>query len=445
MRRNELLQLSKKQLIKIILSLHARIIALEKDSSNSGKPPSSDMSPPKRPRSLRERFGRKPGGQKGHQGKTRAQVEKPDKIVVCRPSVCGHCGDSLAGIAGLLWEKRQIADIPPIELSVTEYQQESVMCSGCKHYSKGAFPEHVTASFQFGTAVRSMITYLNIVHHIPYDRLTLLMQDLLNIRVAEGTIENVLERAYQQGTSLYEDILPLIKAGSWVGSDETGTKVDAQKWWQWIWQNKKGSYYAVDKSRGYQVVEKHFREDYKGTLVSDCWSAQNNTIAHTGHQLCHAHLLRDLIFCIDAEKSRWAYEMKVFLCSSQKARDHIWKDGFHPAVRVSVLMQYQQRLTELNRHPIQGTESTKLQKRFSKHQEKILHFMTQPDIPFHNNASEQAIRQAKVKKKVSGCFRSERGAKRHATLLSIIETCKKRNMDVFSSLRLLFQGTLAWG
>lgn len=223
MKRNELLQLSKEQLVDMILILEIRISALEKDSSNSSKPPSSDMSPPKRPRSLRERLGRKRGGQFGHPGTTRTQVEHPDDVITCRPDQCDHYGDSLKGVDGVVWEKRQIADIPPIKLSVTEYQQESVRCTRCGTRSTGTFPEHVTASFQFGNTVRSMITYLNIVHHIPYDRLRMVMQDMLNTRIAEGTIEHILERAYLQGTSLYQDILPLIKAWAWIGSDETGS------------------------------------------------------------------------------------------------------------------------------------------------------------------------------------------------------------------------------
>ena len=131
MTREELRKLDKEQLIDIILSLEIRIAALEKNSRNSSKPPSSDFHPPKRNQSLRTSSGRKSGGQNGHAGTTRSQVENPDMVIVNRPEACSSCHASLKNVSGLLLEKRQVADIPPIHLSVTEYQNESVICPGC--------------------------------------------------------------------------------------------------------------------------------------------------------------------------------------------------------------------------------------------------------------------------------------------------------------------------
>jgi len=445
----ELQGLTKEQLIELVLALYqtiqtleARIVALEKNSSNSSKPPSSDFFS-KRNQSLREKSGKPSGGQPGHAGTTRMQVEHPDAVISCKPSHCERCGIDLSNVPGNLVGTRQEADIPPVIPTVTEYQQEEVICPCCQHRNKGEFPEGINGSFQIGENLKSFVVYLNVAHHLPFERLTNLLSDMLRVRISEGTVDNVLDDAEVAGTPLLLDILNQIKRASWVGSDETGVRVEAGAWWQWTWQNPQGTYYAIEPSRGYDVVKAHFGEDYFGDLVHDCWSAQNNTTAKR-HQLCHPHLLRGLQFCVDVEGSRWAKRMAAFLLETEKVRDELWNEGCDAGLREWMIQSYHRRFNRLIQQRVSGTESQKLQKRFQKHCDKILTFLSDPHLPFHNNSSEQAIRNAKLHKKISGGFRSERGARRHAILLSIIETCKKRKMDILQSLRSLFQGTLSF-
>jgi len=444
-------KLSKLNLIRIIFEqaeiikeLQTEIQSLKKDSSNSSKPPSFDNdNNPKKNQSLREKSGKKSGGQKGHKGVARKQVKKPDKIIPLRPQICSCCGKDLTEQIGEITAKRQEADIPPIRPIITEYQQEEIQCS-CGHCNKGKFPDHIKSPFQLGQNLKSFIVYLNTAHYIPYNRLTKIIDDLLNIRISEGTIDNTLDYFHQQGIPIYNQILTDIKKQKWTGSDETGARVKGKNWWQWVWQNEIGSFYAIEQGRGYWVVEKYFGSDYIGSLIHDCWSAQNNTAA-SGHQLCHPHLLRDLIFCMEVEKSKWAYEAKQLLLASEKARDIIWQDSFNPELRQKIIRQYHSKLEQLISQPINGKEASKLQKRFKKHKQKIFYFMNDPDIPWHNNSSEQAIRNSKLHQKISGCFRSIKGAKRRSVILSIIETCKKRNLNILDSLQQIFQGTFNFG
>ncbi len=309
MHREELRKMDKEQLIEIILELYGQIQALRKNSANSSKPPSSDVVAPKRNQSLRKSSSRESDGQIGHTGTTRTLVEHPDTIIACRPDACTSCHTSLANVAGLVWEKRQVADIPPFELQVSEYQSESVACPKCGTRSMGTFPEQVSASFQFGNHIRSLVVYLSVAHHLPFHRLTMILDDLLHVPLSEGAVDTTLSRAETLGRSLYENIRLLVKQGAWTGSDETGIRVEKDTWWQWVWQNLHNSFYAIDPRRGYAVVKEQFGETYEGTLVHDCWSAQNNTHA-SHHQLCHAHLLRDLTFCLETDKSLFAYSAK---------------------------------------------------------------------------------------------------------------------------------------
>ncbi len=451
--REELELLSKEELIEIILGFQGqiqelveRIGRLEKTSTNSSRPPSTDgfRAKPKRNQSLRGKSGRKPGGQVGHVGKTREQVESPDEIELCYPKQkCEACNIELNMADVKVIEKRQEIEIPTIKPRVIEYQKVSILCE-CGHCNVGQFPEHIQASVQIGQKMRSFLIYLNVKQVIPYKRLTELCTDLFGFNLCKRSIENALEEAAIKGQSVYGKIMESIKASLWVGSDETGMRVKGSRWWQWVWQNNEASYYAIDQGRGYAVVKEHFGEEYEGTAVHDCWSAQNNTVAKTGHQQCHPHLQREFQFLIETYKSEWAYTFNAFLKSSQKARDIIWENDFDVGLRERIISDYQKRLTRFLVKDALHKDVLRIQKRICKHHNAILHFMGSPDIPFHNNGSERAIRMSKVKQNISGCFRSVRGAERHAILLSIIETAKKQNLNVLAAIQLLLRNSLVF-
>lgn len=441
---NIFLQKQNQELIKRIISLEEKIARLEKTSQNSSKPPSQDQNNPKRNQSLRNKTGQKPGGIKGHRGRTREQVSNPDKIIECMPEDnCEECGGELRKNESKVAEKRQEIEIPKIEPTVTEYQKIEVVCS-CGHCNKGKFPSHIKAYLQIGPVMKSYMIYLNTVQLIPFNRLTELSRDIFNFMISQKTIENALDEGAKKGKTVYQSIMGMVKKNKWTGSDETGTKVNGKKWWEWVWQNNQASYYAIEKSRGYQVVKTHFGEDYEGSLCHDCWSAHNNTVAKSGHQQCLPHIQRDLNFLIEKYHSKWAYDLNGFLLSAQKARDKIWSDDFDSKLRQNIILSYQERFSGFLVKSSQQKDILRLQKRVVKHQNEILFFMNDPDIPFHNNASEGAIRMFKVKQKISGGFRSHNGANRHSILLSIIETAKKQKMNLLLAIQSLLNESLVF-
>jgi transposase len=413
-----------------------------KDSTNSSIPSSKDQKKPDKQsqqRSLRVSTGKASGGQKGHDGSTREQTRTPDHIFPCAPEHCSQCAMPLLDLISDIHSRRQEVDIPPIVPVITEYQQMVVDCP-CGHREYGSFPAHITAPLQLGQNLRSMVTYLNISHKLPYQRLTQLIDDFVHLRISEGSVENILSYALAKAQPIQVDILAMIKEEKWIGGDETGTRVAGKRWWEWVWQNDAGSLYAIEPSRGYDVVKKHFGEDYQGTLLHDCWGAQNKTPAKQ-HQHCHPHYQRDLQLSVDLSRCPWAWQVQRLLWKSQRAQKRIWAERFSPHLRVQVQQSYEQvldrLLTFLPVHP----ESLKLAKRLRRHREKIFPFLYDPDIPPDNNSSERAIRNAKLHAKISGGFRSMRGAQRHAVLLSFIETVKKQDRDVLRSIQELLQGT----
>jgi transposase len=460
--RQELLALPKGQLADLVLTmreqlalqqkqietLQAQVATLQKNSTNSSKPPSSDLpgsgssqATPNHHRNSRQSSDRPSGGQLGHVGSTRELVSSPDTVIVCAPETCEGRGFRLPdGVTTTVVARSQVVDIPPIIPTVTEYRAIARTCA-CGHITKGHLPAAAATrgTVQIGINASSLLVYMNSAHHLPYERLQQVAVDLFNLSLSQGTIANKLEVAGYAATPLTQTILGYLQASSFVGSDETGVRVAGKRIWQWVWQNTQASYYAISKHRDYRTVKDSFGESFQGCLIHDCYSAQNNTPAGW-HQLCHAHLLRDLQFVVETEHSVWAYQLQGLLIRSQRARDHIWSDGSDPNRRERVIDGYYRQLEQFVHQPLTGKEAIRLQKRFRKHEEKILYFMTTPDIPPDNNGSERAIRNAKVKQKVSGGYRSERGAERQAILLSVIETAKKQGLNVLETIQRLVGG-----
>jgi hypothetical protein len=285
----------------------------------------------------------------------------------------------------------------------------------------------------------ALITYFNVEHSLPYERLTKISTDVLGFAISEGTIANKLRHMLRQAKGIVQQIKHHIMKAAWIGSDETSTRVAGERWWEWVWQSPLASYFVIDPRRSYEVVQEHFTQNYQGVICHDCWGAQNKTPAGA-HQLCHAHLVRNLQYAIDKERSVWAYQVQRLLLKSQRARETIWEAGICSELREAIMKSYKDALDALNRMPLVKPEERKLQKRLIRHFDWIFTFMAYPDVPPDNNSSERAIKAAKLKDKVSGGFRSVLGAARFAQLLSLTQTLRKQKLPILPTLTAIFQG-----
>lgn len=413
------------------------------DSTNSSQPSSKDLTNKLKNQSLRERSGKKPGAQMGHKGQTREQVASPDKVINCEPDKCTKCGTDLATTEGKVVSVKQEVDVVTPKAEVTEYRQIRKVCPKCKRKNHGNMPEHLISAVQIGNNTKSLATYLHIAHKVPFLRTVEIISDLLGLQIAEGTLENALDKALNQAKKIHPTIMDKLKQSEYINSDETGLRVDKKRWQLWTWCNSLYSYYAASPSRGYKVIAEHLGEDYTGTSVHDCFSAQNNTKA-TKHQHCLAHYDRSLKYCIEYESCDWSQAMHYFLLSARKIRDSIWHENFEPNSREKIIAAFHEALAKLMKIPPAQKEGMKLYKRFLKHSDKILTFLESPTLPADNNGAERAIRNAKIHQKVSGCFRSSHGAIRYAVILSAIETAKKQGLHALEACQKLFLGNLAF-
>ncbi|MEK7339208.1 MAG: IS66 family transposase [Verrucomicrobiota bacterium] len=383
-----------------------------------------------------------PSDRKQREKSTLEPVQNPDKQELCEPEICNACGESLTEIAGDFNEARQVFDVPPVKLEITEYIQTKKTCN-CGHGNLGKFPDFAVAPVQYGPRLQSIVIDLVIEHKLPYERICKLTKNLFSSGLSEATVESFLERAYQKALTIHAGIIEFLKTCEIVGSDETTVNENGKRVYTWTWQNQYASFFVRGPGRGFNVIEKHFLAKYNGSYLHDDYGAQNKVDAKV-HQHCHPHITRKLEYCIDCGDKDWAPRVQELLYKSQHARDIIWRDGFPENLRRLVQESFETRLDSLLAETIDPKHKKSLtqQKRRLQHREKIFPFLYDPELPFDNNGSERAQRNLKIHDKVSGCFRSQSGLERHLCLLSIIETGKKHGMNPFTVCENLIAGTL---
>jgi len=445
---SELKAKTKDQLIGLLATctqeadeLRVRIATLEKElaahkipttSRNSSMPPSTDLFS-HRNQSLREKSTLKTGGQPGHKGHTLAKNPHPDFRVKHLPAEqCPFCKKSFQASDFSLLEERQVVDIPKIKASVTNHQVYGTRCD-CGHCHTGAFPGYVNAPVQYGPNLSSLVGYLSTRQYLPMARLVELIYSINNIRMSQGTIANMLARVTKSVEPIYKGIQQSISEAAVVGSDETSVKVKGQKDWMWVWQSQSASFIAYEQSRGYVSIIKNFSNGFKNSaLLSDALSAQLKTPAQK-HQPCVAHMLRELKYFIDKHNSQWAMAMKkLFLWAIELKKEMGPSDYLKSAPRDELLKLFNH-LLELNPEDVDKLEA--FHKRMRRLKFDVFNFLFYAEVPPDNNSSERAIRNVKVKQKISGQFRSTQGATRFAVMRSVIDTVIKRGGDPLTTLR----------
>ncbi len=424
-------------LIKKVSELEEEIRHLKhpKDSNNSSIPPSKDENRVKKNQSLRERSGKKSGGQKGHKGSTLKMTSTPDEIIQHTPCQCNGCGSDLSLIKEQLQGRRQEIDIPPIRPKYKEHQIFSKTCS-CGHVSYGQYPQGIDNHIQYGPNIVNLIAYFNVGQYLPYARMQSIFNNVFNLKISQGSIQNMLVRFSNKLAPMYEKIRINLEYSNIVGADETGVKVNGDKWWFWTWQNNSNTFITASDNRGYSTIEKSFPSGFiNAHLVSDCYSAHLKTPA-LSHQLCLSHLIRDLNYIIEVSKSFKAVRLKMLLVDALNLKQKIPESQFNkPNLKRTFIRKEIDRLLASD---LDG-EHKKVKtffKRMVKLKNYIIEFLYHQDVPADNNGSERAIRNAKVKQKVSTQFKSQVGVINYAIIRSVFDTCIKRDIDIFQTHKL---------
>jgi transposase len=425
---------------------------LRKTSRNSSLPPSGEglAKPPPRSRSLRKKSGRRPGGQDGHPGQTLAQVAKPDREVRHEPGPCSGCGAGLAGrpVTGI--ERRQVFDLPPVKVTVTEHQLIERQC-GCGHRTRGAAPAGADAPVQYGPRIAAVIIYLYIGQFLSKKRTAQALAELFGVPLSPGTVAGITARAAGKLDGFLERVRGNIAASDVAGFDETGFRVEGRLHWVHCARTGKHTLLMVHPRRGRQAMEAMgVLPSFAGVAVHDAW-APYDTYAPAGHQLCCAHALRELQAVTDSAPAGqwcWAAQATDALTGMQAlVSDAIaqGRDAADPAALAALAHRYRSavllgaRQTAARSGALMRKHHA-LARRLRDRQEDYLRFTADWRIPADNNGSERDIRMAKLKQKVSGCLRTLTGARQFCAIRSYLSTAAKHGLAFFSALVTLTSG-----
>jgi len=405
-----------------------------KNSRNSSIPPSKDENRPKKNQSLRKRSGKDPGGQLGRKGRTLEMTTAPDTVIELHPDHCRSCGLSLDKVISTQESARQKVDIPPIKAVWTEYRTFSRQCA-CGSRTVADFPKGVDTPVSYGSNVEGLIGYFHARQYLPFARMKEMMNDVFNISISEGGLHYLLDRFAHRTTPIYEMIKQRISDSKVIGTDETGAKVNGDKHWFWTWQTPQLTYIAHCPTRGKAAIDAHFPQGFpNATIVRDGWRAQAATTAEY-HQTCLPHLLRHLNYLNEKYKNiKWGHILRTLLCDAmdlKRDRDM----GKDPDQRDRIL----KRLGKLLDRPPDKKykELYTFYKRMCREKEHLFTFLFVQNVPPDNNASERAIRNVKVKQKISGQFKTDRSAQNFAQIRSVIDTTIKNGMNVLNALTLI--------
>jgi transposase len=436
-----------RRLVLIVLDLQSRLAL---NSRNSSKPPSSDGLLKPAPKSLRQPTGRKPGGQQGHPGCTLRPVDKPDEIVAIPLDVCPRgCGTSLKKRPVSSYVARQVFDLPPQKLFVTEHRAETKRCPSCDVLVTAPFPPHVAAPAQYGKRFLAFLIYLRDQQFIASDRVSQLCSDLFGHGVSEQIVQDAETAAYQNLEGFETQIMALLPSAKILHADETGLRVEARLQWVHTLGSRLLTWYGLHARRG-RLAMKHFSilPRFHGRLIHDCLASYFEWPCL--HGLCNAHLLRELTFLFETLRQDWAGKMIHLLLNMNKRVNELKALGrfrLSKRERASWIRRYNVLLAQgraANPPPPRSSMSRRgrpkkskavnLLDRMLRHKKSALAFLYDFRVPFTNNRAEQILRMLKVRQKISGGFRTTPGAKRFLRLRSYIATVRNHDRPVFQAL-----------
>ena len=440
-----------------ILDLKKRIKALEdrlsQNSSNSSRPPSSDW--PTKKRSLRKKTGRSPGGQKGHKGHNLKMAGSPDSIKVHNVSSCSGCGRSLEDISPAGYRKRQVFDLPPIEVEVTEHRAQEKTCPHCGQLNRSPFPKGIDQPTQYGPRIKAIAVYLNQYQLLPYDRTRELFLDLFGTGLSAGTIVNT-NRVCSVALKPVEDMIKdKVIASPVVHFDETGLYTEQKRWWLHVASTEDLTYYECHPRRGKTATDDiDILPGFNGIAIHDGWDTYFRY--KCGHGLCNAHHLRELKGIEECYKQKWASDMASLLVEIKEAVDKKrdiadrldkyeidnFKDRYDKIIKQGLTKNppVKKRDGPKKRGRIKQSKATNLLLRLKKYRKETLAFMYDFDVPFDNSQAERDIRMAKVQQKISGTFRSADGARTFCRIRGYISTTRKNSLSVIDAIGAAFEG-----
>jgi transposase len=444
-------------LVDYTFELQAKVRRLQdaaaQNSRNSSRPPSTDRGERPKPQSLRGKSGRKPGGQPNHPGRTLPFNQKPNHIEIHPLEHC-ECGEDLRDQPVLDFEARQVYDLPSLKLECTEHRAEIKDCPGCQCTVRAAFPAEVKAPVQYGKNFRALLAYLYDAQVGTSRRIREMCAEMFGYAASEATLQSARQEQYQALEPFEERLVEILPQQPVLHADETSLPINQVTHWLHVLCTPLLTFFSVQLARGKEAIQAiGILPRFAGWLMHDFLSSYLS-FENCLHTFCKGHLLRELVFLFEEHQQQWAKDLhdlflEMWRCTkARRARDAPWRpaelDQWHQ--RYWKILHAGRRANPLSaeqrakKRPKQSKEQNLLD-RLESYDQCILAFLSERELPFTNNEGERPLRMMKVRVKVSGCFRTLVGARRHARIRSYISTVRKHGLPVLEYLRRALDGS----
>jgi len=378
----------------------------------------------------------------------------PDHTIIHPITNCQECGHSLEQSPVSGHRSRQVIDLPPLKMEVTEHQVQQKLCPGCKCHNEAAFPTEAKTSVQYGSQIKSLLVYLNQYQLVPYERTVQLVEDLFSRTISQGTLYAWNRACFEELEPTEENIRQAILASEVVHFDETGIRKQGKLHWLHTASTEQLTSYGLHARRGKEaMLDLGILEHYTGCAVHDHWKSYFTFSCE--HALCNAHHLRELTYLAEQEKQDWAKPMIALLLEAKKASESMPENCLpEDSLELeSILVRYDGLIQEGLAQNLPSSEGKpKKKKRGCPKQSKaknlldrlrdfkgqVLAFLVHPRVPFDNNQGERDIRMAKLKQKISGCFRGSDGGEIFSRIRGYASTLRKNDLNVLDGIQSAF-------
>lgn len=439
----ELNQLSKEQLVEIIKALQEEVARLKQslkiDSKTSSKPPSQDIhkkSENKKtpPQEESNQPKKKPGGQPGHQGKTRKGFGRVDHYEILRPLNCDYCGQKAFAPLAVKVEKHTVAQLVERPIEVVEYQRQTCLCECCGNLQVAHWPQDIIPGQDLGTSLQAFLGWANNYAHMPYEKQQEMLWELGQIEIGLGTLVATNERVEKA-------IEPsVIELSDWIKQTQPNVHVDETPWsvkgvkeWLWVVANFEFCLFTAADTRSRAELESILGTKYTGVISSDDFSVYNGYQV-VSQQKCLAHLRRHFkkliqlpllhnqaigqafVDLIDEAFRNYAQWFQTLDCASYNDWVNQFKAKLHSSIEQWI--------------DLAGATAGQLLRSLRDKAHQWWYFLDNPEVPPDNNQAERSLRLAVTKRKVSGGSRSIERFRHTANLLTVVQTCRRQGRSV---------------
>ena len=445
--REKLSQLSTEELVEIILTQHEAIKSLKQeierlkvsrdlDSKVSSLPPSSDLLKKSEKKKDTEKKRRKPGGQPGHQGKTRKGFDRVDRIEILKPDQCVNCGQSIAGVEAIKIETRTVAQLVAKPIEIVEYQRHHCWCDCCQKVTKAKWSPEIIPGQDLGIKLQGLLGWLGNYGHLPYEKQQEFLWELGEINIGVATLVATNQRISQAIKKSVSELKNwVISSQPPLNIDETPWSVKGIKEWLWVFANPKFCLFRAADTRGREELKDQIGKQYSGVIISDDFNVYNGYDVNS-QQKCLAHLRRHaqrLIKTPGLHNQAIGKELTALIDEAFKRHRNFrekQEDNNYFDWATKFKLQVKQTLKRWCNKA--GYEAGKLLRNLKLKANQWWHFLDYPEIPPDNNLAERALRLAVTKRKVSGGSRSMARFEDTANNLSVIQTCRFQGRSVMN-------------